>query len=218
MPRPKLPNASPGPLTGPHTAPSAAGQGAVLEPPLHTTAPTTAPTTAQQQALAAAVAAQAGRPGALLPVLHALQAALGHVPPALVPGIAQALNLSRAEVHGVISYYHHFRSQPAGRHVLQLCRAEACQANGGEALASAAQALLGCAMHNTRADGAVTLEPVYCLGLCATGPALQIDDRLHARMTPERLAQRLHGLGLLAAPALPASPPTGVPALAGARP
>ncbi|MEK8051214.1 formate dehydrogenase subunit gamma [Ideonella sp. DXS22W] len=154
------------------------------------------PSPAQQQALAQAIARHAQRPGALLPLLHDVQAALGHVPPALVPGIAQAVNRSRAEVHGVISYYHHFRSTPAGRHVVQVCRAEACQANGSEALAQAAEALLGCAMHGTRADGAVTLEPVYCLGLCATGPAVQIDDRLHARMTPERLAQRLQALGV----------------------
>lgn len=158
------------------------------------------PTPEQQQALQLAIRRHAHRPGALLPLLHDLQAALGHVPPALVPGIAQAVNRSRAEVHGVISYYHHFRSQPAGRHVVQVCRAEACQANGSEPLAQAAQALLGCAMHTTRADGAVTLEPVYCLGLCATGPAVQIDERLLARMTPERLAQRVQALGI-AAPA-----------------
>lgn len=161
-------------------------------------APAAAPTATQQQALDAAFTRHAHRPGALLPLLHDLQAALGHVPPALVPGIARALNRSRAEVHGVISYYHHFRSAPAGRHVVQLCRAEACQANGAEALALAAQALLDCPLHATRADGAVTLEPVYCLGLCATGPAVQIDGRLHARMTPERLAQRAQALGILA--------------------
>lgn len=136
------------------------------------------------------------RPGPLLPLLHDVQQALGHVPDDVVPLIAQAVNRSRAEVHGVISYYHHFRRQPAGRHVVQVCRAEACQANGSEPLAQAAEALLGCAMHATRADGAVTLEPVYCLGLCATGPAVQIDDRLLARMTPERLAQRVHALGI----------------------
>lgn len=158
--------------------------------------PTATPTATQQQALEVAIARHAHRPGALLPLLHELQDSLGHVPPALVPGIARAVNRSRAEVHGVISYYPHFRSQPAGRHVVQVCRAEACQANGGEPLAQAAEALLGCAMHTTRADGAVTLEPVYCLGLCATGPAVQIDDRLHARMSPERLAQRLQALGL----------------------
>jgi formate dehydrogenase subunit gamma len=129
------------------------------------------------------------RPGALLPLLHAVQHALGHVPAAAVPAIAAGLNLSRAEVHGVIGYYHHFRSEPAGRHVVQVCRAESCQACGGDALWDAAQQALGCE-GGTRADGAVTLEPVYCLGLCAQSPALQIGDRLHARMTPEKL-QRL---------------------------
>ena len=129
-----------------------------------------------------------GQPGALLPLLHAVQEALGHVPPGAVPLIAQGLGLSRAEVHGVITYYHFFRSTPPGRHVVQVCRAEACQACGSEALLAQAGELLGCAPHSTRADGAVTLEPVYCLGLCASSPALQINDRLHARVTPARLA------------------------------
>jgi formate dehydrogenase subunit gamma len=128
-------------------------------------------------------------PGGLLPLLHAVQGAIGHVPPAAVPAIAHGMGLSRAEVHGVITYYHFFRSAPAGRHVVQVCRAEACQACGGEALMAQAEQLLGCAAHSTRADGAVTLEPVYCLGLCASSPALQINDRLHARVTPQRLAQ-----------------------------
>jgi formate dehydrogenase subunit gamma len=127
------------------------------------------------------------QPGALLPLLHALQERLGHVPDAVVPQIAQGLNLSRAEVHGVITYYHFFRRTPPGRHVVQVCRAEACQACGAEALLAQAERILGCGAHETRADGAVTLEPVYCLGLCASSPAVQIDDRLHARMTPERL-------------------------------
>jgi formate dehydrogenase subunit gamma len=136
------------------------------------------------------IAAHHHRPGALLPLLHAVQDALGHVPADAVPAIARALNLSRAEVHGVISYYHHFRAAPAGRHVVQVCRAESCQACGGDALWDAAERALGCAGGGTRADGAVTLQPVYCLGLCAQSPAMQIDARLHARVTPERL-QRL---------------------------
>lgn len=123
-------------------------------------------------------------PGGLMPALHAVQAALGHVPPAAVPLLAEAFNLSRAEVHGVVSYYHFFRSTPPGRHVVQVCRAEACQACGAEELLSHAEQRLGCAPHGTRADGAVTLEPVYCLGLCASSPAVQINDRLHARVTP----------------------------------
>jgi formate dehydrogenase subunit gamma len=124
---------------------------------------------------------------ALLPVLHHLQDALGFVPPALVPEIAAALSLSRAEVHGVLTYYHHFRSAPPGRHVVQICQAEACRANGAEGLMAHASARLACAPGQTRADGAVTLEPVYCLGLCATGPAAVVDDQLRARMSAATL-------------------------------
>jgi formate dehydrogenase subunit gamma len=124
--------------------------------------------------------------GGLLPALHAVQDRFGHVPDAAVPILAEAFNLSRAEVHGVVSYYHHFRREPAGRHVVQVCRAEACQACGAEELlAHAGQLLQGCD---------VTLEPVYCLGLCATSPALRIDDRLHARVTPQRLQALLSTL------------------------
>jgi formate dehydrogenase subunit gamma len=125
--------------------------------------------------------------GALLPLLHAVQEALGHIPADAVPAIAAGLNLSRAEVHGVVTYYHFFRSTPPGRHVVQVCRAEACQACGAEALLAHAERVLGCERHATRADGAVTLEPVYCLGLCASSPAIQIDDKLHGRMTPQAL-------------------------------
>lgn len=129
---------------------------------------------------------RAGTPGALLPILHDVQDALGYVPPELVPEIAGALNLSRAEVHGVVSYYHHFRSEPAGRRVLQICRAESCQAMGADALLAHAQQRLGCGLHQTTKDGGFTLEPVYCLGLCASSPALMLDDEPHARMTPQR--------------------------------
>ncbi len=117
------------------------------------------------------------QPGALLPVLHAVQDALGHIPAQAVAAIATALNLSRAEVQGVISYYHHFRQEPPGRHVLRICCAEACQAVGAEALAEHARA---------RCTGSgLTVEPVYCLGLCACGPAVQVDEtELHAAMTP----------------------------------
>jgi formate dehydrogenase subunit gamma len=129
-----------------------------------------------------------GLPGALLPILHAVQHALGHVPQAVLPQIATALNLSRAEVHGVVTYYHHFRSEPAGRHVLQVCRAEACQSRGAEALLSHARQQLGCSQSQpTSADGGWTVEPVYCLGLCASSPALQLGERLHARMNAGRL-------------------------------
>ncbi len=140
----------------------------------------------------------AGVPGgnapALLPILHHVQDALGFVPPPLVPEIAAALNLSRAEVHGVVTYYHHFRGTPPGRHVVQICQAEACRANGAEALMAQAVERLGCAAHATRADGAVTLEPVYCLGLCASGPAAMVDGQLRGRMTAaslDALAARL---------------------------
>ena len=116
-------------------------------------------------------------PGALLPILHAIQDALGHIPAEAVPDIAEALNLSRAEVHGVISYYHHFRSERARGPVVQVCRAEACQAMGGEALWNHA-----C----SHAGHSVTLEPVYCLGLCATAPAMSINDKPYARVGAAR--------------------------------
>jgi formate dehydrogenase subunit gamma len=128
------------------------------------------------------------RPGALLPVLHAVQDALGHIPPELVAPIASALNLSPAEVHGVICFFPHFRERPRGRHVVQLCRAEACQAVGAGALAERAARHLNCDFHGTSADGAVSLEPVHCLGQCAAGPALMIDEHeVHGRVSPERL-------------------------------
>jgi formate dehydrogenase subunit gamma len=133
-------------------------------------------------------------PGGLLPALHAVQEALGHVPDEGVPVLAQALNLSRAEVHGVVTYYHHFRRTPPGRHVVQVCRAEACQACGGEDLLAHAERSLGCKAHDTSADGLVTLEPVYCLGLCASSPAVQIGEKLHARVTPQKLDRLLAAL------------------------
>lgn len=133
-------------------------------------------------------------PGALLPVLHGVQDAFGHIPREAVPQIARALNLSRAEVHGVITYYHHFREQPAARHVLQVCRAESCRAMGGEALLGHARDKLGCnAAQHLSADGSCSVEPVYCLGLCASSPAVVFDGRLHARMTPARLDALLAG-------------------------
>ncbi len=125
--------------------------------------------------------------GALLPILHAVQAAEGYVPASAVPRIADRLNLTRAEVYGVISYYHHFRDQPAGKVVVQICRAEACQAVGGDAFAAEAVKALGCDFHQTTDDGSLTLEPVYCLGQCACGPSVMINDDVYARMTVERL-------------------------------
>jgi len=125
-------------------------------------------------------------PGALLPILHALQDRFGHVPETAVPLVAKALNLSRAEVHGTITYYHHFRQHPAGRHVLHVCRAEACQAVGADALVAHARKSLSCDFHETTKDNAITLEPAYCLGQCAIGPSMLIDEEIHAKVTPAR--------------------------------
>jgi formate dehydrogenase subunit gamma len=130
-------------------------------------------------------------PGALLPILHAVQDMLGYVPPAAVPSIADALNLSRAEVHGVISYYHYFRSSPAARHTLQVCRAEACQSMGGEALLAHARDHLHCGTHSTSGNRLFTVEPTYCLGLCASAPAVVLDEQVYARMTPDKLNRLL---------------------------
>lgn len=141
----------------------------------------------QQDALTHCLARFGQEPGGLLPLLHSLQNALGFIPRAAVPAIAEALNLSRAEVHGVISYYPHLREQPHGRTLIQICRAEACQSRGGDALFDHAQAALGCQAHGTSADGSVTLEPVYCLGLCAQSPAVMVDEsEVHAQMTAGR--------------------------------
>jgi formate dehydrogenase subunit gamma len=131
------------------------------------------------------------REGPALPILHALQKAFGHIPEAAVAMVAQALNLSRAEVHGVVTFYHDFRHERPGRHVLRLCQAEACQAAGGDVLTTSAQAKLAVAMGDTSADGAVTLEPVYCLGLCATAPSGMLDGRVVGRLTADRLAALL---------------------------
>jgi formate dehydrogenase subunit gamma len=127
-----------------------------------------------------------GRPGPLIEVLHAIQAELGYVPPAAVPLVASELNLSRAEVHGVVSFYHFFRSTPPGAHTVSVCRAESCQAVGGEALAEHARQRLGVDFHETTPDGRFSLEPVYCLGNCACSPAVMIDGQLHGRVSPER--------------------------------
>ncbi|WP_321501776.1 formate dehydrogenase subunit gamma [Breoghania sp.] len=133
------------------------------------------------------VAEHADREGPLLPILHDVQEELGHVPEEAVAAIAAALNLSRAEVHGVVSFYHDFRARPAGRHVIKICRAEACQSMGGDALSERAHALLGIGWNETSADGSVTLEAVYCLGLCACAPAATVDGKLVARLDEKRL-------------------------------
>ena len=133
-------------------------------------------------------------PGALLPILHAVQDRLGYIPDAAVPLIAKAVNQTRAEVHGVITYYKHFRRHPPGEHVLQVCRAEACQANGADGLVAHVRARLGCDFHQTSRDGKVTLEPVYCLGHCAVGPNIQLDDDLYARVGADELDELIRNL------------------------
>ena len=142
---------------------------------------------------AAIIAAHRATEGATLPILHALQHAFGHVPRAAIPMIAEALNLTRAEVHGIASFYHEFRDTPPGRHVLRLCRAEACQAMGAERLHDAAQRRLGIGWHETTADGAVTLEPVFCLGLCAVAPSGMLDGAPLGRLDPPALDALLEG-------------------------
>ena len=139
-----------------------------------------------QAVVAEAIEALRKEDGALLPILHEIQDRLGHVPRESLPVIAGALNLSRAEVHGVVTFYHHFRETPPGRRVVQVCRAEACQAVGADALVEHAKRTLGIDFHETTSDGEVTLEAVYCLGNCAVGPSMMIGDDLHGRVTPQR--------------------------------
>ena len=124
--------------------------------------------------------------GPLLPVLHGIQNALGYVPPDAVPLVADALNLSRADVHGVISFYHYFRDTPPGRHVVHVCRAESCQSMNGKALEAHVKSRLGIAFHQTTESGSFTVEPVYCLGNCACSPAVMVDGELYGRVTPAR--------------------------------
>lgn len=137
------------------------------------------------QAIQAEVDALKHKPGALLPILHALQDRIGFIPEAAVPIIADALHQTRAEVHGVISFYHHFRTASPGRHVVQICRAEACQAVGARQLEAHAKARLGVDYHQTTSDQEITLEAVYCLGNCACGPSIRVDDSVRGRVTPE---------------------------------
>lgn len=136
---------------------------------------------------------EAGRhvSGATLPMLHALQDEFGYIDQSAVPLIAEATNLSRAEIHGVLTFYHDFRREPAGRHVVKLCRAEACQAVGAVALAEHAKRRLGIGWHETTPDGRVTLEPVFCLGLCACGPAALVDGEPVSGLDPAAFDARL---------------------------
>ncbi len=131
------------------------------------------------------------REGAALPMLQAIQATFGFIPEEAVPIIAEALNRTRAEIHGVVTFYHDFRRTPPARHVLRLCRAEACQARGGDALARDVEAGLGIPINSTTPDGRVSFEAVYCLGLCASGPAIMIDGRLVGRVEPGEGARRV---------------------------
>lgn len=133
--------------------------------------------------------------GPLLPILHALQEEFGHVPADAAPVICAALNISKAELHGVISFYHDFRENPAGRHVLKICRAEACKSVGADALAEDTLRKLGLDWHGTSANGAVTVEPVYCLGLCACGPAVMVDDKVLGRVDGARIDKLLAEVG-----------------------
>ena len=135
-----------------------------------------------------------GMEGALLPILHAIQEEFGHVPQEALPIIAQDLSLTRAEVHGVMSFYHDFREKPAGAHVLKLCRAEACQSVGADRVADHARKELGIEWHETTRDGKVTLEPVFCLGLCACGPAAIVDGKLVGRVDEAKLTKIIGGL------------------------
>lgn len=126
------------------------------------------------------------KPGALLPILHGIQEVLGYVPQEAIPIIASEMNLTRAEVHGVVTFYHDFRSEAPGRHVVKICQAESCQAAGSDALTAFAKKNLGVDFHQTTADRACTLEPIYCLGNCALSPSIMVDKEVFGRVTPER--------------------------------
>ena len=142
-----------------------------------------------RRCVADAVQKFAAQPGPLLEILHEVQQQLGCLPPEVVAPISDALNLSRAEVHGVISFYHHFRQHAPGRYVVQLCRAEACQSMNARALEEFVRGKLRLNFGETTPDGRVTLEPVYCLGNCACAPAMMVNGELHGRVTPERFGE-----------------------------
>ncbi len=149
-----------------------------------------------QRCVGNALARFAHEPGPLLEILHAVQDELGSVPAEAVPLIADGLNLSRAEVHGVISFYHHFRERSPGRHVVQLCRAEACQSMNSRALEEFVRGRLRLNFGETTADGRVTLEAVYCLGNCACAPSMMVNGQLHGRVTPENFGELSKEWGL----------------------
>lgn len=141
-----------------------------------------------------AIAPHAELPGAMLPVLHAIQDRFGYIPSNAIDLVASALRVSKAEVEGIISFYHHYRREPAGAHVVQVCRAEACQARGARELETHLKASLGIGYHQTTPDNEITLEPVYCLGNCACGPNLLVDDQVKARMSPDKADQLIESL------------------------
>ena len=152
---------------------------------------------ALKEIVESAIESHSGKIGALLPVLHTIQDKFGHIPPESIPMIGRAMNLSRAEVHGVMSFYHDFRSEPAGEHILHLCRAEACQAMGSRELENHVKERLGIDYRETTSDGLFTLEPVYCLGNCACSPSLRVNDDLHAHVTPEKFDALIEALEAL---------------------
>jgi len=158
---------------------------------MQATSPDTPLESVDERRIRAIVSERQEIPGALLPILHAIQKEFRYVPPESVAIVAEALNLSRAEVHGVISFYHFFRTSPPGERILYICRAEACQSMGAAALETYARQKLGVDFHGTTGDGRLTLEPVYCLGNCACSPAVMVDNEVFGRVTPERLDEIL---------------------------
>ncbi|RIZ65272.1 MAG: formate dehydrogenase subunit gamma [Methylococcales bacterium] len=138
-----------------------------------------------QETVQGVIATLKDKPGALLPILHGIQDAIGYIPADSVPAIAQGLHLSRAEVHGVISFYHYFRETPPGKQTIHICRAESCQAMGGKHLEQYAKDQLGIDYHETTTDGQFSLEPVYCLGNCACSPAMQIGSDIYGRVSTQ---------------------------------
>ncbi|WP_018151044.1 formate dehydrogenase subunit gamma [Leeia oryzae] len=141
----------------------------------------------QHAVVARILSARQQEPGALLPILHDIQDQLGYIPETAIADIAFAMNRSKAEIHGVISFYHDFKMSPPAAHELRLCRAEACQSMGSDALAAHVHACTGIDEHGQTADGQLAVRPVYCLGACATSPAMLVDGQLHARVTKEAL-------------------------------
>ena len=151
--------------------------------------------THSEQDILEIVSALKDQPGPLLPILHEVQNALGYVPQDAIPLIADQLNLSRAEVHGVVSFYHHFSTKPRGRHVIEVCRAESCQALGGRAIEAHARQSLGLDWYETSTDGQITLEPVYCLGNCACSPAIRVGKQVFGRVSAQRFDDVVEELG-----------------------